>query len=229
MSALKRTVKFQEPQPGFTPLPAGSVELDRLLAQAIAAQARAEVSGIAEEMRILGESRNDCIEFLLPATAPVQAPSEAFAVIFLGRATLLCLQSSAIALENDRLRLKAPFRAFKLQRRSRARVDLTGAYEYLAEVSPSSGPGMTLKILDISAHGMSVLSSTSEARHLEKGTRIGRIAFRIDGKRITLDATVTYQSASNADVRIGMKFGKIATENSELISLLVARHLAQYS
>jgi hypothetical protein len=227
---VKRVLKHPETKVGFSPLAAESDELSKLLEQAIATRARADLAGIGTQLRILDGSTEQSIEFSLPDPTP-SVPPELCAIIFLTRSTLLCLQSSAIGVQENRLKLKTPFRAFTLQRRGGVRVELTGAYEYLAELTTSS-VSLVLRILDISASGMSVLVPGDQARHLEKGRSVDQISFRIDGKRVSLQAKVTYQAPFQlrelSGIRIGLKFGPVTAETAELISLLMARHLVHY-
>lgn len=213
------------------------VEMYRLLRVAARDSARVDVYFTKSNSRLVTEVvdspfRGPGIAFRTPAGfTPTTRDDECMAIVFLHGHTLLCLHSSHVVWQGEIFRVLPQWRAFTLQRRKQARLEVPAGYEILADLDSKEGRRRRVqrRVLDISPAGMAFEATTHlEASRYRKGQELRHVAIRIEDRLIFVDARVSQESTSRG-LKVGLQFTRMNQRDKDFLAGYVARHIVQYA
>lgn len=213
------------------------IEMYRLIRAASRDSARVDVYFTRSNARLVTEVIDSAvlgpgITFRKPSGyTPTVRDDECMAIVFLHGHTLLCLHSSNVEWQGDTFRILPRWRAFTLQRRKQARVDIPAGYEILADLDSREGRRRRVqrRVLDISPGGLAFEAANQlEASRYRKGQVLRHVAIRIEDRLIFVDARVS-REASSRGLKVGLQFTRMSQRDRDFLVSFVARHIVQYA
>lgn len=129
-------------------------------------------------------------------------------------------------------KFEVPDRIFRAQRRGEVRYSIPSGYDLTVQLPNlrGKGPPISRKLFDISTGGISLLTTSNELEILKPGLILRHVVFVLRGRKIQVDVEVRHvqkpnHKTENPEVRIGMQFKKLGTNDENFIAAYVAEHM----
>lgn len=154
-------------------------------------------------------------------------------LVFLKRGGVAGFFSEKFERSGRRLTVPMASKLFRIHRRKDERYELPRGVEVWVKLPSARRPEMavTRRLHDVSAGGLSVELTVSEAPRYTKGLFLGKIQFRLAGRDLTLAGQVQGKGSieigrlRRAGVKLGVAFRRISNEDRDFIRAYVLQHL----